>query len=49
VYLLDSGGFREGPFEITSSPSLGKYTLSLKNGEPVKNSEEIEIDRVEAI
>jgi hypothetical protein len=46
VYLLN-GGSREGPYVIASVTS-GKYTLSLENGEAVRNGEEINIDYLEA-
>jgi len=46
VYLLN-GGSREGPYVIASVAS-GKYTLSLENGEAVRNGEEISIDYLEA-
>jgi len=49
VYLLTSGGAREGPYVIASIPSAGKCTLSLENGRAVENGEEIDIDRVEAV
>lgn len=48
MYLLNSGGSREGPYVIASLLSAGKCTLSLENGEAVKNGEEIDIDYVEA-
>ena len=48
MYLLNSGGSREGPYVIASVPSARRYTLSLGNGEAVKNGEEIEIDYLEA-
>ncbi|KAG4426846.1 hypothetical protein IFR04_000277 [Cadophora malorum] len=46
VYLL-SGGARGGPYVIASVNSR-KYTLSLENGEAVRNGEEIEVDYLEA-
>lgn len=46
MYLLN-GGSREGPYVI-ASVTLGKYTLSLENGEAVRNGEEINIDYLEA-
>ena len=48
MYLLNSGGSREGPYVIASLLSARKCTLSLENGEAVKNGEEIDIDYVEA-
>jgi len=48
VYLLNSGGSREGPYVIASVPSAGRYTLSVENGEAVKNGEEIKTDCLEA-
>ena len=46
MYLL-SGGARGGPYVIASVNSR-KYTLSLENGEAVRNGEEIEVDYLEA-
>lgn len=46
MYLL-SGGSREGPYFIASVTS-GRYTLSLENGEAVRNGEEIDTDYLEA-
>jgi hypothetical protein len=40
VYLL-SGGSWEGPYVIASVNS-GRYTLSLENGEAVRNGEEFD-------
>ena len=50
MYLLNSsGGSREGgPYVIASVPSAGMYTLSLENGQAVKNGEEIAERRLEA-
>ena len=50
MYLLNSiGGSREGgPFVIASVPSAGLYTLSLENGQAVKNGEEVEEEKLEA-
>ncbi len=46
VYL-HNGGTREGPYVIATI-TLGKCTLCLEDGEPVKNGEEIDVDYVEA-
>ena len=48
VYLLNSNESREGPYVIASLPSAEKCTLSLENGEAVKNGEEIDINDVKA-
>ncbi|KAI1104101.1 hypothetical protein F4804DRAFT_206554 [Jackrogersella minutella] len=48
VYLLDTDGSRKGPYLIASLPSTGKCTLSLENGDAVKNGEEIDANDVEA-
>ncbi|KAF7502935.1 hypothetical protein GJ744_004811 [Endocarpon pusillum] len=48
VYLLISGGSREGPYTIASVPATGKCTLSLDNGQAVKNGAEIDMDHVES-
>lgn len=43
MYLRDySGGSREGPFVIATVPSAGVYTLSLENGQAVRNGDEID-------
>ncbi|GKT61561.1 hypothetical protein ColTof4_02803 [Colletotrichum tofieldiae] len=42
VYLYVAGGGREGPFVVASSPTPGRYTLSLENGQAVKNGQEVD-------
>lgn len=49
MYLLNADGTREGPFIIASVPSAGRYTVSLENGEAVKNGEEVKTDCLEAV
>ncbi|PMD61251.1 uncharacterized protein K444DRAFT_611505 [Hyaloscypha bicolor E] len=48
VYLLNSDGSREGPYEIASLPSAGKCTLSSGSGQPIRNGDEIGTDWVES-
>jgi hypothetical protein len=49
VYLLNpGGGSREGPYVIASVPYAKIYTLSLENGQAVKNGDEIEEKDLEA-
>ncbi|KAA6413073.1 MAG: hypothetical protein FRX48_02817 [Lasallia pustulata] len=41
---------REGPYTVSSVPTVRKYTLSLANGQPVKDGnvvEEEDLERVE--
>jgi hypothetical protein len=45
VHLIVDGS-RQGPYVVASVVS-GKYTLSLENGDPVRNGEEIDADYLE--
>lgn len=49
VYLINSSGFREGPYVIATIPSPGKYTLSRDNGIPVRDGDEIGADSIERV
>jgi hypothetical protein len=33
---------REGPYKVASVPTVGKYTLSLANGQPAKDGNVVE-------
>jgi hypothetical protein len=47
VYMVNSRGFREGPYLIASLPSTGKCTLSHEDGSVVRNGDEIAVDCIE--
>jgi hypothetical protein len=42
VRSTDGSEVREGPYKIASVPSVGKYTLCLLTGQPVKNGTDFE-------
>ena len=42
VHSTDGSDAREGPYKVASVPSVGKYTLCLPTGQPVKNGTEFE-------
>jgi len=42
VRRTDGPEAREGPYKVASVPSVGKYTLCLSTGQPVKNGIEFE-------
>lgn len=48
MYLLKPDGSREGPYIVASVPSAGRCTLSLANGDAVRDGQEVDIDYVEA-
>ena len=48
VYLLDTDGFRKGPYLVASLPAEGKCILSSESGRNVRNGASINVNDVEA-